>query len=148
MTTFGKSIVPAWMMEKVSPNFYWSEFFVTNQAGGRLGLIRDFLALPAVQQATYKRNIQSLALQLEMVRRKFGNRAIAISSGWRSKRINDLVSIATQSAHLSGKAADFNIAGVAPNVAQGVLDPIWQGGMEFAPTWTHLDIGSKRRFYP
>jgi hypothetical protein len=37
-------------------------------------------------------------------------------------------------------ALDFVVANMTPKQVQKILDPIHRGGLEYAPTWTHIDI--------
>lgn len=104
-------------------------------------------------------NLRSVADALEWARELHKNRPVIITSGYRcwnhhveiykkalGKKFN-INKVPRNSYHLSGKAADFVVKGVAPSVTQEILKD-WNGGLELAPTWTHLDLGNKRRFRP
>lgn len=52
-------------------------------------------------------NLKIMAEKLEEVRAILGNKPIKIQSGYRSKKLNDMVGGAGKSAHLEGLAADF-----------------------------------------
>ena len=93
------------------------------------------------------KNLRMLADVLEMVREKHGNRAIHITSGYRTPTHNAAVGGAPNSYHMRGMAADFVVHGVTPRATQELLKD-WRGGLELASTWTHLDLGPKRRFKP
>lgn len=92
-------------------------------------------------------NLRKLANELEDVRKLLGDRPMTITSGYRSPAHNRKVGGAPQSFHLRGLAADFVVQGLTPQKVQEILKE-WPGGMELAPTWTHLDLGPRRRFYP
>lgn len=120
------------MTQKLSPHFALSEFV---RPGDK---VTHEIML----------NLVELALKLERVRERLGNRAITITSGFRTPAHNRAVGGAKNSFHLKGMAADFVVEGLTPQEVQKRLDPIWDGGLEYAPTWTHLDTGPKRRFKP
>lgn len=64
----------------------------------------------AVDSTTAKSNILWLMWQLEAMRHKLGDRAMVISSGFRSLSCNSSVGGAAGSLHTYGKAADFSTA--------------------------------------
>ncbi len=89
----------------------------------------------------------------EIIDKYFGSHEVIISSCCRCEKHNKKIGGATHSWHLASKtkkagAVDFNIKGFEPSQVQKILDPVWHGGLEYAPTWTHIDIGSHRRFKP
>lgn len=132
---------------KVTANFRLGEFFVS-ESYTQEKLLRDFFKLPLAEQTKILRNIQALAYAMERIRHIFGDKAIMIASGWRSFACNKIVGGAPHSCHLDGRAADFHVEGISPHDVQQRLDKLWGGGLEFAPTWTHADIGPRRRFTP
>ncbi len=91
-------------------------------------------------------NLITLCQRLEEARKKLG-KPMVITSGYRTPSHNKAVGGAPKSYHLKGMAADFTVPGMSPQEVQKALE-WWQGGMEYAPTWTHLDTGPKRRFKP
>lgn len=103
-------------------------------------------------------NLTELAQALEKVRTKLGNRPLRITSGYRTLKrhleiyrqmgITDRRKIPMGSLHLQGLAADFMVEGMPSSEARKLLDPWWDGGMEYGTPHVHLDLGSKRRFYP
>lgn len=68
------------------------------------------------------------------------NRPIIITSGWRSAEHNRKIGGAANSYHVKGMAADFVCEGLSPQAVQSRLDPVHKGGMEWASSWTHIDI--------
>ncbi len=93
-------------------------------------------------------NLTELCAKLEKVRVILGNRQMIITSGYRTPAHNKAVGGAPNSYHVKGRAADFVVVGMSPHEVQQKLDAVWDGGLEYAPTWTHLDTGPKRRFWP
>jgi uncharacterized protein YcbK (DUF882 family) len=132
---------------KLTPHFRVAEFFNTHQSGGTAGLIKDFESLPFEKRGEILGNLKRLAEALERVRAELGGRQIVITSGWRSKRVNDLAGGANASFHLSGMAADITVKGLTPKEVQNMLEKTWPGGLGYGATFTHLDIRkSKARF--
>lgn len=131
--------------QNISEHFTLGEFFVTDaKNGGKAGLIQDFLALPIPEQNAIINNLKALAGQLERYVRDHYKRPVVISSGWRSRRVNSLVSKAKNSSHLTGKAADIIIVGTNMKEAEKYLDSKWSGGLgrgvSSGKGFIHLDI--------
>ncbi|WP_166346035.1 D-Ala-D-Ala carboxypeptidase family metallohydrolase [Phytoactinopolyspora limicola] len=81
-------------------HFAWSEFHSRDGSGfggGRVGT------------ATVRENVRRLMYKLEAVRRKGGNNACIINSGFRSIRHNSNVGGSSNSQHMYGIAADIRI---------------------------------------
>jgi uncharacterized protein YcbK (DUF882 family) len=77
------------------------------------------------------------------------NHPITITSGWRSASYNKKIGAVVNSYHTNGLAIDFVLKDVSPQTVQKKLEKLHQGGMEYAPTWTHIDKrGYHARFYP
>lgn len=134
------------LTDQLTQDFKLSEFFITSQAGGQAGLWADFMALPEAKRKAYYSNILQVAKYLQCLRSLIG-KPINITSGWRSPRVNELVGGVSDSRHLTGQAADFNIAGMTPKEVQRILDPWWFGGLGYGDTFTHTDIRpTKTRF--
>ena len=94
-------------------------------------------------------NLKRLCARLEEVRKHLGDKPLIITSGYRTPEHNKKVGGASRSFHLYGMAADFVVPGMSPQKVQTLLDDWWEGGMEYAPRWTHLDIRPYRaRFRP
>lgn len=101
-------------------------------------------------------NLLKTAMLLQKYRDEIFKSPITITSGWRSpsahqaiyakinaqrkvQKLKPLV-IPEKSYHLSGMALDFTVAGKSPAQVQKSLDNVHIGGLEYAPTWTHIDI--------
>ena len=89
----------------------------------------------------------------DVIARYFDDHEVRVSCVCRCFKHNQKVGGAKASYHLASrtlicKAIDFNVAGFTPMQVQKALNIDWLGGMEYAPTWTHLDLGPKRRFTP
>ena len=120
--------------ERISDNFLWSEF------------LRNQKEIPTIKILN---NLRKVTEQLELYRRiYFHNSPIYITSGWRSVKYNAKIpGAAKKSTHTLGLAADFNVKGYTPQQVQKILHPVHTGGLEFAPTWTHIDLrGTYVRF--
>lgn len=118
-----------------TPHFSWAELLVNQKE------------LPTLEVLN---NLLSVARVLEVYREKvFNNSTISITSGWRSTAYNKKIGGASNSYHCKGMAIDFEVANHTPQDVQTMLDIVHFGGLEFAPTWTHIDIrGSVCRFNP
>ena len=99
-------------------------------------------------------NLVKLAEFLEKVKTYLDGKPIMISSGYRSKPVNDSVGSSDKSQHRTGQAADFKVPGMTPDaVVRAIMaaglpfdqiirefsDPVAGGG------WTHVSISDKPR---
>ncbi len=89
-------------------------------------------------------NLRLLAQRLQAVR-DIILKPIHITSGYRTPEHNQKVGGSVTSLHLKGLAADIVVDGMSPNELQEFLFH-WSGGMGSYATFTHLDIGPKRRW--
>ena len=115
----------------ISPHFRWGEFI----RPGDPDPPADVLA-----------NLRDLANALETARRQLGERPIVITSGYRTRAHNIAVGGVANSRHLIGQAADLVVTGMPPRKVQSILEGSWPGGLGAYATWTHLDIGPRRRW--
>lgn len=121
---------------KLSPNFYLSELTVSE-----LALRKGIENVPdtfAVQ------NLFKLAELLEKVRTALGNKAVLVSSGYRSMALNSAVGGSMTSDHMRGAAADFT----APSfgTTKDICKAIIAAGIEFGQLieeggrWVHISL--------
>jgi len=88
----------------------------------------------------YYLNILALAKELQKVRDAVGS-PITITSGWRSKEHNTSVGGATNSQHLTGKAADIKCYKMPANFLLVYLARYGAfTGFGVDPTFNHVDI--------
>lgn len=90
-------------------------------------------------------NLKRLADFLEQVKVVMGGKPIMISSGLRTKKVNDAVGSKDTSQHRLGCAADFKVPGVTPDE---VVRKVIASGIGFDQIireydrWTHISIPS------
>jgi zinc D-Ala-D-Ala carboxypeptidase len=96
-------------------------------------------------------NLKRLAGLLEQVKEVLAGKPIMISSGLRTKKVNDAVGSKDSSQHRIGCAADFKVPGMTPDevvkaiVASGIgYDQVIR---EF-DRWTHISIPNSINFSP
>ena len=88
-------------------------------------------------------NLTRLADFLEQVKVVLDGKAIMISSGLRTKKVNDAVGSKDSSQHRTGCAADFRVPGMTPDE---VVRKIIASGISFDQVirefdrWTHISI--------
>jgi hypothetical protein len=127
---------------KLSPNFNLQEL-TFSQIAARRGI--DNTPPPKV-----KDNLERLAFFLEQVRKLF-NKPLLISSGYRSREVNEAVGGSKTSQHCEGCAADFNVKGMSPNaVVRAIVDaniPYDQVILEF-DSWIHISIPTVKGVAP
>lgn len=114
---------------QLTPNFKLSEFVRTQDP------------LP---QADILQNLLALANRLQVIRDLLG-KPIVITSGYRTVSHNKAVGGASGSLHLKGMAADIVVQGMSAKDVQKFLKD-WSGGLGCYPNFTHLDLGTKRRW--
>ena len=84
-----------------------------------------------------------LVRKLQQLRDRIG-KPIAITSGYRCPAHNRAVGGATQSQHLTGKAADITVKGMAPATVADHAEAIGFGGIGRYATFTHVDCRDKK----
>ena len=91
------------------------------------------------------KNLQRLAKLLEAVKTVLGGKPIMVSSGYRSKLVNDAVGSKDTSQHRIGCAADIKVPGMTPQqVVKAIVAsdiPYDQVIVEF-DAWTHISVPS------
>ena len=106
---------------------------------------KDGTAVPA----KYYANCQKLMNLLEEIRAACGNRAITITSGYRTESYNKKVDGAKQSQHLYAAAADIKVSGKSASEVYKLCDRLVgsRGGVGKYSTFTHVDVrGNKARW--
>jgi hypothetical protein len=89
-------------------------------------------------------NLQRLAQFLEIVKAALGGKPIIITSGYRSKAVNDAVGSKDSSFHRLGLAADFRVPGMAPDaVVRALLNLPYEQIIREYDLWTHISIPIK-----
>ena len=96
-------------------------------------------------------NLVRLAEFLEQVKEVLAGKPIIISSGLRTKKVNDAVASKDTSHHRIGCAADFKVPGMTPDE---VVKAIVASGIEYDQVirefdrWTHISIPNSINFSP
>ncbi len=112
------------------PNFTWPEL---------IGTLPPKSLPPSICLS-----LQLLAQRLQVLRDVLGS-PIHITSGYRTPQHNQRVGGHPNSYHCKGMAADIVVTGVPAHRVQHLLRN-WQGGLGCYSTFTHIDIGPKRRW--
>ena len=86
-------------------------------------------------------NLQRLAQFLEIVKATLGGKPVIITSGYRSKAVNDAVGSKDTSQHRLGCAADFRVPGMTPDaVVRALLNLPYDQIIREFDSWTHISI--------
>ena len=103
---------------------------------------KDGTAVPA----KYYANCQKLMDLLEEIRTACGNRAITVTSGYRTESYNQRVDGAKQSQHLYAAAADIKVSGQSAAEVYKLCDRLVgsRGGVGKYSTFTHVDVRGRR----
>lgn len=87
-----------------------------------------------------RENVRRLMYKLEAVRRKSGDRAITVNSGFRSVRHNASVGGASNSMHVYGVAADIVVSGQTTRTTYRIAETCGFSGLEaYTHSWQHVD---------
>ena len=112
-------------------NFNFAEFTSRDGSGFSGG---------KVSATQTRENVRRLMYKLEAVRRKSGNRAITVNSGFRSIAHNASVGGASNSMHLYGVAADIVVSGQTTRTTYRVAETCGFSGLEaYTHSWQHVD---------
>ena len=105
--------------------------------------VTDHRTLDNTPDAAALANLNRLALFLEQVKTALGGRVVMISSGYRSKAVNDAVGSKDTSQHRLGCAADIRVPGMTPDA---VVRAVMASGLAYDQiirefdAWTHISI--------
>lgn len=126
-------------MTQLTPHFSLKEM-THSDSGEKLG----FENIPNAKEL---KNLKRLCEVLERIRaERLNNEAMAVSSGFRNTRINQLVGGAWNSAHLSGLAADFTCPsfGTVKEVCEAIAPYVEEYGIDQLiyeyGGWVHLGL--------
>ena len=106
----------------------------------------DHRTLDNTPDAQQLANLQRLAEFLETVKTTLGGKAVIITSGYRSKALNDAVGSKDTSQHRQGLACDFRVPGMTPDaVVRALLNLPFDQIIRENDSWTHISIADKPR---
>lgn len=128
-------------MTQLQPNFSVAEM-MTGEQYLKFGELSEY----------HRDNLRRVAFVLQVLRGIWGKRII-ITSGYRSRKTNQEIykeldiPEKTGSYHLLGLAVDIVVEGMSPKQVQRYLDTVnWPGGLGYGDTFTHIDLGPRRRW--
>ena len=107
--------------------------------------------IPNQPDSTILARLETLAWRMELVRGILGNQPIHVSSGYRSKALNDAIKGSKTSAHMDGRAVDFTcpkygspssvVAALRPHILQlGIDQLILEKPDSPNGGWVHLGL--------
>jgi len=111
-------------------NFAWSEFYSKDGSGFSGG---------KVSSTQVRENVRRLMYKLEAVRKKAGNAAITINSGFRSINHNTNVGGASNSQHMYGIVADIVVSGRSVSTVMEYAKTSGFSGIIRYDSFTHVD---------
>lgn len=111
-------------------HFNFSEFYSKDGSGFNGG---------KVGASTVKANVRRLMWKLEALRRKRGNNAVNINSGFRSIAHNSAVGGASNSQHMYGITADFTVNGSSPSQVNSTARTCGFSGIILYSSFNHCD---------
>ncbi|MEU7092806.1 D-Ala-D-Ala carboxypeptidase family metallohydrolase [Kitasatospora aureofaciens] len=112
-------------------HFDWSEFTSHDGSGFGGGNVGSGEVQENVRRTMYK---------LEALRKKAGDRAITVNSGFRSTSYNAQVGGASNSMHTYGVAADIAVSGLSTLSVYRIAETCGFSGLEtYTVSWQHVD---------
>lgn len=112
-------------------HFGWSEFTSHDGAGFGGG---------NVGSGEVRENVRRTMYKLEALRKKAGNRAVTINSGFRSVAYNRTIGGAGNSMHTYGVAADTAVSGLSTLAVYRIAETCGFSGLEtHTVSWQHVD---------
>ena len=119
------------------------EEFIASQEAARRGI--DNTPTPEIVG-----ELRKTAELLEQVRTLVGDKPIVLSSGYRCPTLNAAIGGASNSQHVTGQAADFNVIGMQPlDVCRMIAASSLKWGQTIAEYctggggWVHISTGTK-----
>jgi uncharacterized protein YcbK (DUF882 family) len=85
-----------------------------------------------------------IAKELQVLRSKYGS--ITVTSWYRPPTVNRNVGGTSRSQHLNGHAVDIIVGNYDPEDFTKLVSDFWVGGVGDSPAFTHLDLGTNRRW--
>ncbi|MFF5282610.1 D-Ala-D-Ala carboxypeptidase family metallohydrolase [Streptomyces sp. NPDC013171] len=93
-----------------------------------------------VSATTVKENVRRNMYKLEALRKKCGDLAVTVNSGFRSISHNASVGGAANSMHLYGIAADVAVSGLSTKTVYQKAETCGYSGLEtYTVSWQHVD---------
>ena len=125
----------------LSPHFALSELTISSQ----------YPEIPNQPDNIILARLETLAWRMELVREILGNQPIHVSSGYRSKALNEAIKGSKNSAHMEGRAVDFTcpkygnpssiVAAIRPHIMELGLDQvILEKPASTNGGWVHLGL--------
>ena len=128
-------------MGNISPHFSLSEFGLPEAKAARHG------CEPAEYPPEWvEARLAPLVRALEVIRAEFGGKPVRVLSGYRPLPYNRALGSEDTSQHVQGRAADFQIAGVAPGLIYRRVLELHQlgrieiGGIGVYDDFNHIDV--------
>lgn len=128
-------------MGNISPHFSLSEFGLPEAKAARHGC-----AGAEYPPEWVEARLAPLVRALEVIRAEFGGKPIRIISAYRPLKYNTALGSKPDSQHVQGRAADFQIDGVAPSVIYRRVLELHQlgrieiGGIGVYDEFNHVDV--------
>ena len=130
----------------LTKNFQLNEF-LQSETAYRYDIEEQFNPPPQVTK-----NLKTLCEKiLQPVRDKFG--VIRVTSGYRCRKVNDIIKGSVTSQHMIGQAADIQAVNTTNKVLFEYIKNsnlpfdqlIWEFGTKNEPAWVHVSISDKPR---
>ena len=126
----------------VSPHFSRHEFDLPDEKARKRGLDAG-AEYPA---EWIESRLKPLCAALEIIRAEFGGKPVRVISGYRPLPYNRALGSKDDSQHIQGRAADFQIAGVAPGLIYRRVLALYDksaidiGGVGVYDSFVHVDV--------
>lgn len=111
-------------------HFSWSEFYSHDGSGFSGG---------KVSETKVRENVRRLMWKLEALRKKAGDKAITVNSGFRSIAHNTAVGGASSSQHMYGTAGDIQVSTKTPSQVLQIAKTCGFSGLGLYSSFVHMD---------